>query len=48
MYRDSLYVLKLCDRWHRLPREIEEHDQDLMGHLEREHIVHEALKRCRS
>jgi len=44
-FRWSLWVLKQAERFGRLPSEIEEADQSLMGHLEREQIVREALKR---
>jgi hypothetical protein len=48
-FRHSLYMLKLCERFPgRLPSEIEAEGQELLGHLEREQIVNEALKRYRS
>lgn len=44
-FRWSLWVLKQATRFGRLPEEIENADQSLLGHLEREQIVMEALKR---
>jgi hypothetical protein len=40
-----MWVLKICDRWNRFPDEVEERSQSLVGHLEREQIVLDALKR---
>ena len=46
--RYSLWVLKLCDRWHKFPDEVEERGQELLSHLENENLVQEALKRHRA
>ncbi len=43
--RRSMFVLRLADRWHCPPAVIEEQGQELLGHLEHEQLVHEALKR---
>lgn len=46
-FRYSLWVLAQAARFGRLPREIEDEGIELQGHLEREQIVQEALKRYR-
>jgi hypothetical protein len=40
-----MWVLKICDRWNRFPDEVEARGNELLGHLEHEQMVHEALKR---
>jgi hypothetical protein len=44
-FRWSLWVLKQAREFKCLPSVIENEDQSLIGHLEREQIVKEALKR---
>jgi hypothetical protein len=40
-----MWVLKICDRWGKFPDEVEEREQSMAGHLAREQVVLEALKR---
>lgn len=44
-YRWSLYLLKISERFGQRPSVMEQEPQDTLGHLERERIVHDALKR---
>lgn len=44
-FRWSLWVLRQAERFGQLPSAIENEDQALMGHLEREQIVKQALRR---
>lgn len=46
-YRRSLYLLKVGRQFGRFPDEVEERGQELLGHLEREATVNNALRRYR-
>lgn len=40
-----MFVLKIADRWKKFPSEVEEQDQSMLGHLEHEQMVLQALRR---
>lgn len=44
-FRYSMWLLRQADRFGCLPSRIEDEGSDLVGHLEREEIVKQALRR---